>query len=185
MKRLALALAALVACGNNSTAKQPDGAAAATTTTTTTTTPSASNTTATSATTTATPTTTNTAPATAASPPPMLADDVIKQAVTAKQEILIVRVTGIEGIAPGSRSETTTYVLDVVRAALGTSKGSLKLSHYGAPKLEKGKVYAVTTRDGNPMWGTKGLRESVEIPAGQEEAAAKAHADKAKTLGGN
>jgi hypothetical protein len=164
MKRLALALLTLVACGNNSTAKQPDGAA-------TTTPPQA--------------TATNTTTPTSASPPPMLGDDVIKQAVTTKQEILIVRVTGIEGAAPGSRSETTTYALDVVRAALGTSKGPLKLSHYGAPKLEKGKVYAITTRDGNPMWGTKGLRESIEIPGGQEEAAANAHAEKAKALGGN
>ncbi len=168
MRRFAFALLC-AACGNNSTAKQPDGAA--------TTTPPPS--------TAATATATSAVTPTSASPPPMLADDVIKQAVTSKQEILVVKVLGIEGAAGGSRSETTTYSLDVVRAAMGTSKGPLKLSHYGAPKLEQGKLYVITTRDGNPMWGTKGIRESIEIPAGQEEAAANAHADKAKSLGGN
>ena len=115
---------------------------------------------------------------------PLLPDDAIRAAITAKQEILVVRVTAIEPKAAGSRSETTTYSLEIVRAAVGASTGTLRLSHYGPPNMAVGHLYVISTRDGNPMWGTKGVRDSVAIAAGQEEAAANAHAAKAKQLGG-
>ena len=54
----------------------------------------------------------------------------------------------------------------------GASTGSIKLSAYGAPTLVKDKTYALTTRGGNPMTGNKSLKETVEVPAGQEDATA-------------
>jgi hypothetical protein len=133
------------------------------------------------------------APPTAASPsvtttsaaPPTLPDEAIQAAINGKQELLVVRVTNLVENASGSRSDRTTYALEILAAPMGSSTGTVQLSHYGTPRLAPNRVYAITTREGNPMWGTKGLRESVEIPAGQEKAAASLHAERARALGGH
>jgi hypothetical protein len=190
---LLLSPAAAVAC-NGSGAKQPDGTAPPSSGPVPTSSAAPPPVTATSAVASAAPapsasaaastatTTTATAPGAVA----MLPDDAIKAAIAGKQEILVVRVKKVDGAAGGTRSEMTTYTLEVVRSALAgtaSSTGAVRLSHYGAPRLSADRPYVISTREGNPQWGTKGLRESVEIAAGQEEAAAKAHAAKAKALG--
>lgn len=157
MRALVLAIL-LVGCNNNATSKAPDAPASSTPTT---------------ASTEVAPTGTGVT----------IADDAIKQAVTQKQDVLIVKVKDIQTGGAGSRSELTTYTLEIVKSISGGQTGSIKLSAYGAPVLAKDKTYAVTTRGGNPAWGTKGLKETVEVPAGQEDATAAGLAKKVADVG--
>lgn len=125
---------------------------------------------------------TTTSQTTAAPAGPMLTDDALRAAIQGNYEVLIVKVTKAEAAGAGSRSELTRYTLEIVEAPRGSSKGTIQLSQNGAPQLATGKSYAITTRDGNPMWGTKGVRESVEVASGQESAAAKNYRDKLTAL---
>jgi len=113
---------------------------------------------------------------------PLLTDDALRAAVQGNYEVLVVRVAKAESTGADTRSELTRYTLEILEAPRGSSTGVIQLSQNGAARLATGKSYAITTRDGNPMWGTKGVRESIEIPAGQEKAAAQSHREKLAAL---
>ena len=115
-------------------------------------------------------------------PLPLLPDEALRQAVATKGEVILVKMSKSESRSKGTRSESVVYTLEVLKTVAGTASGTIELGHYGAPELEVGKSYAVTTAPAHAGGRGKDLGAYVEVAADEVDRVATALGDRLKSL---